>query len=64
MENVINFMHCAPHGFKISYITDIEFDFISNIRHLSLKFVAHIVLLLFITGKDTNFTDIGSEKSV
>lgn len=49
MENII----CAGNGssarLKISYISDVEFNFVCDLRIFCLIFVAHIILLFFIS---------------
>ena len=64
MEDVVYPAHSAPDGLQIPHVTDVEFDLIRHFRHLHLKFMAHIVLLLLIAGEDTDLADVGRKKAV
>ena len=64
MENIVHTMHSILNRSQISYITDVELDLLCHLRHLGLEFMAHIVLLLFITGEHADFLDVGSQETV
>ena len=57
-ENIVNSVHCKVDSFTLTDISDIEFHFSSHLWSLSLKMMAHIILFLFITRQDTDFSDI------
>lgn len=58
MENVINTGHGILDGLGIADIADVELDLLGSVRVLSLKLVAHIVLLLFVPGEDADFIQV------
>jgi len=58
MEDVVNTGHCVTDGLRIADITDVELDLLGILRMLGLKLMTHIVLLLFITGEDTNLLQV------
>ena len=58
MEDVINTGHSVTDGLRIADITDVELHLLGSLRVLGLKLMAHIILLLFVTGKDTDFLQI------
>ena len=58
MEDVVNTRHSILDRLRIADITDVKLDFLSGLRMLSLKLVAHIVLLLLIAGEDTNLLQV------
>ena len=64
MEDVVYPAHSAPDGLQIPHVTDVEFDLIRHFRHLYLKFMAHIILLLLIAGEDADLADVGRKKAV
>ena len=49
---------------KVAHITNEELYLSCNIRHGSLKFMPHIILLFFVTGKNADFSNIGGKKTV
>ena len=62
MEDVVNTRHSILDRLRIADITDVKLDFLSGLRMLSLKLVAHIVLFLFVPGEDADFLQIGIQK--
>ena len=62
VENVIDTRHCVTDGLRVADIADVEFDLFSRVRMLSLKLMAHIVLLLLITREDADLLQIGIQK--
>ena len=64
MKNIIHPVHRAAAGFQRPYITDVEFDFVRDLRHLRLEFVTHIILLLLVPRKDANFANIRAQETV
>lgn len=58
MEDVVNTGHCVTDGLGVADITDVELDLLSSVRVLGLKLMTHIVLLLFVTGEDTNLLQV------
>lgn len=51
-------------GLQASYIADIGLNLIGHFRHANLNVMAHIVLLLLVTGEYTDFTNIGPMETV
>lgn len=49
MENVISSRDSGSAGLKVADVSDKEFYLVGHIRILCLVFVAHIILLLFIS---------------
>ena len=64
VEHIVHPHHGGLHAGKVPYIADIELDLARRFRQLGLKFVAHIVLLLFVTGKDADLGNVGGEETV
>ena len=62
MENIIYPGHSVGHRTVVPHVPNIEFYFGSVFRIFGLQVVTHIILLLFITGKNTNLPDIGGKK--
>ena len=58
VEDVVNTGHGVTDGLGIADITDVELDLLGVLRMLGLKLVAHIVLLLLVTGEDTNLIQV------
>lgn len=58
MEYVVNTRHGVSQRLWVSDIANVEFDFVGIIRVLSLEFMAHIILLLLIAGKDADLANI------
>ena len=58
MENVVNAGHCVTDGLGVADITDVELHLLCSVRVLGLKLMAHIILLLFVTGEDTNLLQV------
>ena len=59
MEDVVHAWHCIHNGLWISHIADVEFYFFNALRMFCLKLMAHVVLLLLVTGENTNFFEVG-----
>ena len=59
VEDVVNTGHGITDRLRIADITDVELHLLGSLRVLGLKLMAHIVLLLFITGEDADLTDVG-----
>ena len=55
MEDVVNTGHCVTDGLGVADITDVELHLFGVLRVLGLKLMAHIVLLLLVTGEDADF---------
>ena len=64
MEHIIHALHGILQRALIAHITDVELDFAGHFRHTSLKIVADVVLFLFVTAKDADFTNVGAKESV
>ena len=58
VEDVVNTGHCVTDGLRIADITDVELDLLGVLRVLGLKLMTHIVLLLLVTGEDTDFLQV------
>jgi hypothetical protein len=54
VEDVVNTGHSVTDGLGITNITDVELHLLGSFGMLGLKLVTHIVLLLFVTGEDTD----------
>ena len=59
MEDVINAGHGIAHGLRVAHVADEELDLLRQLRHSGLQFMAHVILLLLITGEDADLTDVG-----
>ena len=64
MEDVVHAGHGVPDRLDVPHIADVEFDFGRQIRKPGLEQVAHIVLLFFVPGENTDLPDVGSEKAL
>ena len=62
MEYVVNAGHGVRDGLGIAYVTDVELHFLGVVRVLLLELVAHIILLLFVPGEDSDLADVGLQK--
>lgn len=62
VENIIYSGHRAAAGLKASNIADVELDLMRNIRILRLILVAHVILFLLVTRKDTDLSDVRAEE--
>ena len=51
-------------GFEIADVSDEKFDLVCDVRILGLVLVAHVVLLLLVTGEDADFAYIGAEEAL
>ena len=58
MEDVINTGHGVTDRLGVADITDVELDLLGGVRMLGLKLMSHIVLLLLVTGEDTNLFQV------
>ena len=61
VEDVVNTGHCVTDRLGVADITDVELDLLGVLRVLGLKLMAHIVLLLFVTGEDTNLLQVRNQ---
>lgn len=64
MEDVVYARHCVAARLKASYVSDEKLDLMSYVRILRLILVTHVVLLLLIAGKDSDFLDVCPEETV
>ena len=64
MEDVINSRHRIAAALQIADVTDKELNLMSYIREFHLILMTHVILLFLITTKDTDFTDICSQKTI
>ena len=64
VEDVVDAGHGIADGLRVAHITDVELDLTGILRVVGLQLVAHVVLLLLIAGKNTNFSDICFQKSI
>ena len=62
VEDVVNAGHSVTDGLRIADITDVELDLLGGVRVLGLKFVAHIILFLFVPGEDADFLEVRIKK--
>ena len=62
VENVVNTGHCITDRLRVTDITNVELDLLGIFRMLSLKLMTHIILLLFVTGKDADFFQVRIQK--
>ena len=62
-EDIIDSVHCEIYSLTVAYISNIEFYFVRNVRTISLKEVAHVILFLLVAREDTNFPDVGVEET-
>ena len=58
MEDVVNAGHGVTDRLGGADITDVELDLLGVLRVLGLKLMAHIELLRFVTGEDTDFLQV------
>lgn len=64
MEDVIHAVHGISDRGQLPHIPEEEFYLIGGLWHLRLKFMAHIVLLFLVAGKNADLTDIGIQEAV
>ena len=62
VEDVVNTGHCVTDGLGVADITDVELHLFGVLRVLGLKLMAHIVLLLLVTGEDADLLQIGIQE--
>ena len=62
VEDVVNTGHCVTDGLRVADIADVELHLLCSVRVLGLKLMTHIVLLLLVTGEDTDLLQIGIQK--
>ena len=62
VENVINARRSILDGLRVADVTDVELNLLGSFRVLRLEFVAHIILLLFVTGEDADFLEVRIKK--
>ena len=58
VEDVVNTGHCVTDGLRVADIADVELHLLCSVRVLGLKLMTHIVLLLLVTGEDTNLLQV------
>lgn len=64
VEYVVNAVHSILHRLQIPDIPNIKADLIRHLRHPRLKLMAHIVLLLLVTGENADLANVGGKKTV
>ena len=64
VEHIVHANHGGLHGREVSHVANVKLDFPRRFRQLGLKFVAHIVLLLLVAGKDADLGNIGIQEAV
>ena len=64
VEDVVDPVHRVPDRSDIAHIADEEFDLVRHFRHLQLKLMPHVILLLLVAGEDADFADVGGEETV
>ena len=62
VEDVVNAGHGITDRLRIADISDVELHLLGSVRVLGLKLMAHIVLLLLVTGEDADFLQIGIQE--
>ena len=62
MEHIVGPIHHISDRVQVSDITYVELDLGTVIGILRLQCMSHPVLLLFITGDDTDFSDIRGQE--
>ena len=62
MEDVVNTGHSIADAAVVAHVTYVKFYFFCCIGMRCLQAVTHVVLFLFVTGEDADFTDIGLQK--
>ena len=60
----VHSVHRVFDRLDIPYISDIKLNFLRHFGHFCLEFVTHIVLFLFVSGKDSNFSDVRFQKAI
>ena len=63
MENIVDAGHSVLARLQIAHIADVELDLVSYFRIAHLIFMAHIILLLLIATKYTNFLNISIDET-
>ena len=64
MKDVVYPVHHAANRLEIPHVANVKFDLLRRLRHFRLKFVAHIVLLLLVTGEDADLPNVRAKKAV
>jgi hypothetical protein len=49
---------------QITDVPDVKLNLFCHLRHLHLKLVAHVVLLLLVAGENADFSDVGLKEAV
>ena len=62
VEDVVHPRHGVPDGLRVAHIADVELDLLRVLRVFRLKLVAHVVLLLLISGEDADLLEIGVQE--
>lgn len=57
VKNVIDAIHCRLNALEVAHVADMELNFII------LIVAAHVVLFIFVAGKNFNRSNIGVEKA-
>ena len=62
VKDVVHTRHGVSHRLRIAHVADVELDLLGVLRMLRLQLVAHVVLLLLVTGEDADLPEIGVKK--
>ena len=62
MKDVVHARHGVTDGLGIADITDVKLHLLGVLRVLCLKLMTHIVLLLLVTGEDTDLLQVGVQE--
>ena len=62
VEDVINTGHGILDRLRVADLADVELHLASSLRVFCLKLMAHIVLLLLVTGENSNLSNIGLQE--
>ena len=63
MEDIVRPWHRRAAALQRTYIADVKLNFMSHIRVFGLILVAHIILFLLVARENTDFPNIGTEKT-
>ena len=64
MEDVIHAVHGVLHRLNVPDISYVKLDLVAGLRILRLILMAHIILLLLITGENADLPDIRIQKTI
>ena len=59
MEDVVHAGHHVPQALDVAHVPDVELDFFVMFGIVGLQLMAHVVLLLFVAGKNADLPDVG-----